>query len=230
MIGEKRLNASGQEYMVVSEGPRKKNGNATWVIRFTETGYETTVETVQMRRGKIKDRYAKDVLGVASIGMAAVTPNRRAYTVWYGMIDRCYNPNYHQYRDYGGKGVYVCERWLCFEHFLSDLPYIDGYDKEAFESGKLQLDKDRKHRGDGPKCYSRINCMLLSQFENSSQVDRSKRRKSFIAISPDGQRIEATGIREFAREHGLIKQGIISCLNGRARIHKGWKFEKVRED
>ncbi|MDJ1631351.1 hypothetical protein QNN00_17440 [Bacillus velezensis] len=41
--------------------------------------------------------------------------------------------------------------------------------------------------------------------------------------------IEAKGIREFARDHGLIKQGIMRCLSGRAKTHKGWKFKYKRE-
>lgn len=37
---------------------------------------------------------------------------------------RCGNPNYREYRYYGGRGIRVCDRWkgvLGFERFLADM-------------------------------------------------------------------------------------------------------------
>lgn len=35
---------------------------------------------------------------------------------------RCNNPNYHEYRYYGGRGIVVCQRWQAdFEAFLTDM-------------------------------------------------------------------------------------------------------------
>lgn len=35
----------------------------------------------------------------------------RLYSVWHGMIDRCYNPNSTGYKTYGGRGITVCDEW-----------------------------------------------------------------------------------------------------------------------
>lgn len=43
------------------------------------------------------------------------------YHSWSGMIQRCTNPKRSVYKHYGGKGVPVCDRWLKFENFLSDM-------------------------------------------------------------------------------------------------------------
>jgi hypothetical protein len=38
------------------------------------------------------------------------------------MIQRCTNSNYTYYKDYGGRGIKVCDRWLnSFEDFLADM-------------------------------------------------------------------------------------------------------------
>lgn len=37
------------------------------------------------------------------------------------MKERCLNPNCKSYKDYGARGIAVCDRWLKFENFLSDM-------------------------------------------------------------------------------------------------------------
>lgn len=38
------------------------------------------------------------------------------------MKQRCLNPNYDRYKDYGGRGVKVCDRWLeSLNNFVEDM-------------------------------------------------------------------------------------------------------------
>jgi len=43
------------------------------------------------------------------------------YRVWVGIIGRCLNPRNARWKDYGGRGITVCERWRAFENFLTDM-------------------------------------------------------------------------------------------------------------
>jgi hypothetical protein len=44
------------------------------------------------------------------------------YAVWVGMKDRCCNPNCGGYKNYGGRGIVVCERWRNdFAAFIADM-------------------------------------------------------------------------------------------------------------
>lgn len=47
------------------------------------------------------------------------------YSTWISMRDRCNNPRNRHYKNYGGRGVKVCDRWMDhahgFENFLSDM-------------------------------------------------------------------------------------------------------------
>lgn len=44
------------------------------------------------------------------------------YQIWEGVKKRCLNPNNHKFKDYGGRGISVCDRWLdSFENFLADM-------------------------------------------------------------------------------------------------------------
>jgi len=47
--------------------------------------------------------------------------NSPTYISWYGMKYRCSNPKNSRYKDYGGRGISVCERWLSFTNFLADM-------------------------------------------------------------------------------------------------------------
>lgn len=43
------------------------------------------------------------------------------HKVWIAMRHRCNNPKNAHYRNYGGRGIRVCERWDDFTKFISDL-------------------------------------------------------------------------------------------------------------
>lgn len=43
------------------------------------------------------------------------------YKSWDAMTQRTSNPNFIDYKNYGGRGIAVCERWRKFENFLADM-------------------------------------------------------------------------------------------------------------
>lgn len=44
------------------------------------------------------------------------------YATWAQMIQRCTNPNQYKYKEYGARGIKVCDRWIeSFENFISDM-------------------------------------------------------------------------------------------------------------
>lgn len=45
----------------------------------------------------------------------------RIFSVWKGMLARCCNPNRESFKDYGGRGITICNRWKVFKNFLADM-------------------------------------------------------------------------------------------------------------
>lgn len=54
--------------------------------------------------------------------------NHRLYSTWKGMLSRTLNPKYKYYKDYGGRGIKVCDRWLDVKNFIEDMypTFTDG--------------------------------------------------------------------------------------------------------
>lgn len=54
----------------------------------------------------------------------------RFYSTWYKMTHRCSNSNSTSYKDYGGRGIIVCEEWLDVRNFVvwaeATHPNIEG--------------------------------------------------------------------------------------------------------
>lgn len=68
------------------------------------------------------------------------------YSAWASMISRCTNPTHKSYKNYGARGIGVCDRWInSFDNFLTDV----GVKPRK----SLSLD-----RMDNNKDYSPDNC------------------------------------------------------------------------
>lgn len=70
-----------------------------------------------------------------SCGFCKVSPpvkeykiRRRIFTVWSRMKNRCGNPNSTAYKDYGGRGIKVCDEWKngfdAFYEYVSKLEHF----------------------------------------------------------------------------------------------------------
>ncbi|MBX5206683.1 hypothetical protein [Rhizobium sp. NZLR11] len=99
------------------------------------------------------------------------------YYVWASMKDRCYNQNNIQFKDYGGRGIVVCDRWRSdyrtFEADMGDRPH--GYSID---------------RIDNEGNYDPSNCRWASR----KQQQRNQRRAVYVTV--EGIRYRAIELAE----------------------------------
>lgn len=134
------------------------------VVRF-DSGYVTTSEMGQLRRGDIKDKSLPNVRGIAYNDYPyPVKINNQhipEYRLWRNMIERVYFSGQPSYKD-----VEIHEGWLHFSKFKSDISSLSNFDK--FLNEGWHLDKDILVKGN--KVYSLETCCFVPQELNSSFV------------------------------------------------------------
>ena len=91
------------------------------------------------------------------------------YRTWKAMLQRCHDPSYKQWKDYGGRGIGVCVRWrVSFSSFLADM-------------GKKPSRRHSIDRKDVNGNYTPTNCRWATPF-----LQNSNRRKNFTHYAPRG--------------------------------------------
>lgn len=201
-------------------------------VEFLKTGYITKVNSTQLSNKRIKDRLSPSVCGVGYLGYYNDSCDKlrrnQKYTLWKGIIERCYNPKRQDYKNYGEKGVTVCERWKCFANFLEDIKNIEGYDEEKFLLNQLDLDKDIKQKNIpvDKKVYSLNTCMFVDKHINRSITTRKQSPNINIISTKDNFILKTScPVEELAKRIGVKTQYITRILRGEAKTHKGWRFK-----
>ena len=98
------------------------------------------------------------------------------WRAWCEMKRRCYNPDCRHFKNYGGRGIKVCERWLeSFEHFLEDMGNRP--------SPEHSIDRHPNNDGD----YEKSNC----RWATISEQARNRRNNHMVTINGETKPIAA---------------------------------------
>lgn len=177
-IGEENINYQGLKMTII-----KYRTYDDIDIQFEDGNIRTNMKYGHFKTGQIKNIYYPEVCNVGFIGNANCIDDNgkvlRSYKIWVNIIERCYNKTHKFYKNYGYKGVTICNEWLCYANFK------EWYEKHYYEldNERVELDKDILVKGN--KVYSPDTCVFVPRRINVLFRDYAKESKLPKGVSLD---------------------------------------------
>lgn len=194
------LDLTGERFgrLVAVEKLASRNGLVYWRC-ICDCGVEKATAGKRLRNGTasscgclVRESLCSRNSANARHGMTG-TPT---WISWDAMIQRCTNSNHKSFKDYGGRGIEVCQAWLSFDAFFADM---------GERPAETTLD-----RSDTNGNYEPSNCRWAT-----SQVQGNNKRSS-VVIEHNGR---AQTLIQWAREAGIGPKTFMY------RIKKGWPMK-----
>jgi hypothetical protein len=191
----KAIDLTGQKYgrlTVIGEAP--KRGRVKHWHTICDCGTEKEVAGQAMRYGQtqscgcLQRERAREIRRVKH-GHSKARNGRpsKEYQAWRNAITRCHNPKVWSYKDYGAKGIIVCDEWRNdFAAFLSYMGLCPSKD--------YSLDRINPHGN-----YEPGNCRWIPL------SDQRLTRRSSVYLEYDGETLIKA---DWARRLGLSPGGM----------------------
>ncbi len=202
----KFIDLTGQKFgrlTVIKRVENTDDGRIKWLC-LCECGKKIIVQAGSLKGGNTKScgcfhkeqaKNANYKHGHSSNGIISHT-----YITWIQIIQRCTNPKRIDYKNYGGRGIKICEAWMKFEGFLQDM---------GERPSNTSIDRVNNNGN-----YCKENC----KWSTRKEQQRNKRDNKSITIGD-----ETKCIAGWCEELGLRYHTVIT------RLRRGWSDEEALE-
>ncbi len=205
MLMDSRVNdLSGRRFerLVVLLFSGSRNGDATWLCR-CDCGVEKIIRAQCLINGNTLScgcLARERTTAVHKLhGESSLRNRTKEYRTWVCMRYRCLNVKNRQYKNYGGRGITICERWMeSFQNFLSDM---------GRRPKGMTLDRINN---DGP--YSPENCRW-ADWKTQANNRRGNKMITFRGVSLTAP--------QWSKKIGVHKTTL------RMRVRNGWPIDVV---
>lgn len=170
---------------------RSGNGQVRWLCK-CDCGREKSVSGDSLRRAFVQSCGCLQLETATSHGMHGTTE----YRCWSAMLSRCNNARHRGFKDYGGRGIKVCERWRKFENFLADM---GNRPSPTMSIDRINNDGD----------YEPGNCRWAT---SKQQIHNRRRPRQKRVVHIKG--IEFRTVSDAARHFGVTPGAVRHWING----------------
>lgn len=200
-------NRVGEKFGLLTCVSIKRHDGTTYFDCQCECGKTATLRASNVVSGATKScgcwvkKYPQKKPWLSKINKLRSTHNMtqtRSYNIWRGMKQRCLNDNDKDFKNYGGRGIRVCDRWMKFENFLSDM----GEAPKGLQLDRIDFNGD----------YCKQNC----RWTNTSVQGNNRRTNVFITYKK-----RTMTIADWSRAVGIERKTL------EYRIRAGWDHERA---
>lgn len=178
-------------------GSSVPEGKALWLCQ-CECGSQVVVSGKQLRTNRTRSCGCLHREATGNMSRSHGMTETRIYSIWCNMRVRCQNTNTPQFKNHGGRGISVCDRWQCFENFYADM-------------GDPPSNIHTIDRIDNDGNYCPDNCRWATPKEQSCNT------RANHVVDYDGK---SMNISQWAEYLGISGHVIHS------RIRRGWTIER----
>ena len=185
------------------EHAKSPSRNWKWIVK-CECGNVKTFFPGDVRKGKVRscgclhNELAKER---ASKFRNPIAENKRLYNIYNNMKSRCFKPNDSRYKDYGGRGIAVCEEWAVSFDVFADWAKANGY-RNDLTIERVDVNGD----------YCPENCEWIPLKE------QAKNKRDTVWVEYKGERVKLQDLAEIA---------VVQYDALHNRITKGWDVEEA---
>lgn len=150
----------GQEYgrlTPIREVSKSAGGHLQYLCRCI-CGTKKTVIGAKLASGHTQSCGCLHRESVASINRTHGLGSTAEYRIYRNILQRCCNPKNSRYKDYGGRGIQICERWKGENGFVTFL-------RDMGSRPSILHTIDRKNNDDG---YTPKNCKWATKKEQNN--------------------------------------------------------------
>lgn len=208
-------NITGQRFenlVAVKKVGEKKNGNSVWLF-VCDCGNSVETESYSVKTGKVRSCKACGAIRSRAASITHGMANSPEYRIWTGMKTRCFNQNSRAFKDYGERGVTMCESWAgSFDAFFADM-------------GPRQSDAHSIDRVDVNGDYEPSNCRWATREEQANN-----KRTNRLITSTGVKKTVAEAARESGLTYGCLRHRLKSEPAETATARKSQKGGSITHD
>lgn len=195
----KRPNLLGKKFnrLTVIEYIGVEKNHRMWRCR-CECGNQLISDSARLIGGYVKSCGCINVEAQLESHFKHGMSNTRLHRIWSGIKKRCFNSNVPEYKNYGGRGIKMCDEWKDNFSSFYEWSILHGY------NDKLSIDRIDVNGNYDPK-----NCRWVDD-----ETQRNNKRNNRYALYK-GQKMT---IAQVARKIGIPSQSLYYKKAGQSGI------------